>query len=989
MRAWITLIVLLLSVFGASAQQLVRHYVRGVVVNTDLKPVAYAGLHIAVLGRSAVADGEGNFEFGFLPEGDFELFISCLGYASSKVQLKISPKSSLFRFVLKQKSFALDDVVVTAKAYAENTTTAYEIGADALSHAQMTHLSELSALLPGGETRSKDLVYSSRSRLALRSVESEKDRPSFGTAIEVDGVRLSNNADFAGVTEIRGADLRIISPTHLGKVSIISGIPSVEYGDLSSGLVLVSSKQGVMPLNLHLSMSPRQKQLAASKGWRLGKNAGVLNVGYDFSRSTANIASPHTAYVRNAFTLKHKKTLLRKASSRLMFTWTAGGNLGGYRSDADPDTFKDSYVKKRAFNLRGGINLDWRLSAGLLSEARFSATLNYNDHKETQYGYHSAAASTLAFHGTEKGYFVGKPYAPDAPLPPIQLLKRGYWRQTKYIDSKPMNYGFKLKLQKNNFGKKITSKLKFGSDFSASGNFGRGVYYRNRAYTPTWRAHRYDRRPHLHNLAVYAEEKLEYRFGNRGQKLWFVAGIRSDYTFVEGSAYRNMRAFSPRFNLRHQIIDRRAGKFVRKLSWYAGWGLAVKLPAFGVLYSPPGYKQRLAFAPTSLADGSAYYAYYIEPSTVAVNQHLRQHKNRQFEVGINLKVGQLKCRLAYFNTLSTDRYSTANFFKPFIYYLTQPEQLAHINIPHDNRYYTIDQDGTVSVHDKQKIWASQVLDKKEKRTFKYIAYANNGSPINRRGIEWVLDFGKIKPLHTALRIDGKYYFYSYLNQKISASYQGDNQLMTNGQPYQYIGYYYGGNSSANGERNATLRANATLITHIPKLRVVVSLKLEGVFISSGQNLSEMPGGLRSFAVSKVGETLPGENPGDIYAGKNFAVSYPLYYSSFEDEKTRIPFKEKYLWAYKNDKNLFIDLSKMVKTTNNTFYFKRKSISPYFFSNVKVSKEMGKRFKLTFYAHNFLNTMAKIKDKQENITRTLLNGGRVAAFSYGMSLNVTL
>lgn len=956
----------------------------GTIIDAKKQPIPYATIWFLDINKGAFANEKGIVTLKNIPIGAYEVKISCLGYAEIKTKITLKKGETNQTFVLQSKSYALDDIVITAKQNKENTST-YTIDNDAIEHVQATNIYDIMSLLPGGKTSSKELLSGSSNRISVRSEQSETDNPDFGTAIEVDGVRLSNNAGFGSSPS--GVDTRIIDPNSVEKIKIIAGIPSVEYSDLTSGLVKIETKQGVMPLNIRASATPRQKQVSLSKGFQLNNNAGVLNVNYDFTKSTGNVASPYTSYIRNAFTVKHKKTFFSSSNVPLTLQSTVAGNFGGYNSEADPDEFKDSYTKQSAFNIRGGINANWQLNTKWVSGISFAVNVNYSDKKYEQYYYDSSASATLAFHGTEEGYFVGQLYNKNEDLAPLQLLNRGYWSQTRYNDSKPINYSAKLKLQKNIFTQNKVINVKAGANFSGSGNEGKGVYYQNRAYIPTWHEHNYSSEPYLNNLGLYAEGQFKYKF-NKQQSVKVTAGLRNDYTFVKDSRYGNVSALSPRFNIRHTILNNKENKYFKKISWYAGWGQSVKLPSFGTLYTTPSYLNRLAFVPGALADGTAYYAYYIQPSEVIKNENLVWQKSRQFEVGVQGKFKGVKFSATYFNSLGLDRYTSNQIYTPFTYYLTSPDELVNVQIPNEYRQYTISQEGTVTVHDNRGILPDEVLDKNQKNTFKSSSYTDNGSPVKRQGIEWVLDFGKIKPLYTSLRLDGKYYTYKYINTKVTANYLGSNQLMSNGELYQYIGYYYGGNSLVNGKETKRLNINATFITHIPKVRLIVSLKLEGTFINSSQSLSEMSGGSRSFAVDNVGETFY-NGTGSIYDGNHFAVMYPLYYTTFDDPDTQIPFAETYAWAYENDKTLYNDLTKMVKTTSRRYHFKKSSISPYFSANINVSKEIGKRFKLTFYANNFLNTMARVKYSQEDIERTLLNSSLVPTFSYGLSLNIKL
>lgn len=979
------IIVSVLISLQLNAQSGLMSNIVGIVVSTDGKAIPFATVRLSEINRGAATNIKGEFVLNAIPYGTYKVQINSLGYAELNLNLQLNKSEYNKQFVLQQKSFALKDVVVTAKKGRENITSSYDINSDAIEHAQVTNLTEIMSLLPGGQTISSNLLSSYSNRIALRSEQNETDNPDFGTAIEVDGIRMGNNATFG---TIKGVDLRIIAANNIEKVEVVTGIPSVEYSDFTSGMVKVHTKLGLMPLAIKMSATPRQKQISISKGLQLGEKAGVLNLSYDLTRAISNIASPYTSYLRNAFTFRHKKVFAQNSNTPLTLSSTIAGNIGGYNSKADPDEFKDEYTKINAFNLRGGFDLHWALNSKILSAVDIAANINYTDNKSEEYYYKSAASSVLAFHGTQSGYFVGEKYDENKELAPLQLLERGFWSQTYYIDSKPINYSASLKLSKNFRINNIISNFKLGAKYAGSGNLGQGDYYSNRSHTPTWREHKYSQEPYLNNLGLYAEENLKYKINNN-QSITLTVGVRNDYTFVKDARYDNVNASSPRFNLSHTIINNTSNKFLKKLNWYAGWGQAVKLPTFGMLYTRPAYIQRLAFVPGTLADGSTFYAYHIEPSIILSNKNLKWQKNRQFEFGIQAKIKGLKLSLSYFNTLGLDNYITRYNYTPFTYYLTTTTAMDKVKIPYDNRRYSIDNTGTVTVHDDRGILPNEVLDKKEKNVFKSARYTDNGAPTHRQGIEWVLDFGKIKSLYTSLRLDGNYYWYKYINKMTVASWLGDSHLMTNGKPYQYVGYYYGGKQSSNGQLRNRLRANATLITHIPKLRLIISVKLEGTFINSTQNLSEMASGDRSFTIENLQQRFPGDNVGDIYKDRKFTAMYPLYYSSFDNVDKLIPFKEKYIWAYHNDKNLFYDLSQMVITSNRSYYYEPRSYSAYFSANINVSKEIGKRIKLTFYAHNFLNTMAKVHSNQDNINRTLLNSGLVPTFSYGMSLHIKI
>ena len=95
-------------------------------------------------------------------------------------------------------------------------------------------------LIPGQLMDRPDLTQ--QQGLQLRTLQNNSTM-AFGTSIVVDGMPMSNNGDvsqgaFSG-TSFTGTDLRQVSADNIDEVEVIRGIPSAEYGDMTSGLVVV------------------------------------------------------------------------------------------------------------------------------------------------------------------------------------------------------------------------------------------------------------------------------------------------------------------------------------------------------------------------------------------------------------------------------------------------------------------------------------------------------------------------------------------------------------------------------------------------------------------------------------------------------------------------------------------------------------------------------------------------------------------------------
>ena len=843
-----------------------------------------------------------------------------------------------------------------------------------MDHMQMVNVADLMGLLPGGKTIDPNLAGSSSPRFEIRT--GGETGASFGTAVEVDGVRLSNNAVF---NETAGASTRNLSSANVESVEGISGVPSVEYGDMSNGIVKVNTRKGKSPWQVSFSTNPRTKQFALNKGLELSEKAGMLNISMERTKAISNLASPYSSYDRNTVSLLYSNTF-RRHKQPIRFSFGLTGNVGGSDTKADPDAARNAYSKLRDNVLRGNFSLNWLVDKPWITNIDLSASISYSDRLSEVYSRKSAASSVAAQHGTQEGYFVGKEYDVD-PGAEIILLPAGTWYERAFTDNKPLDYNIHLKANWSRKFGTVRNKLKLGANFTGSGNLGRGLYYEDMRYAPTWREYRYDEVPFMNNLALYLEENVTVPIASTSLNL--VAGIRSEHTMVQHSGYGNVNSFSPRFNAKYTILPYDSKRFVRNLSVRGSWGLATKLPSFNILYPEPTYEDILTFAPGTMADGSTFYAYYIKPHQLEYNSGLRWQYNRQSEIGMEMNIKGVKISLAAYSNKTRNTYTIRERYDPYSYKFTSQQALEGIAIPSSDRIYSVDQQtGIVTVTDRTGNHGSVSLAYQTRNTFLKETYADNGAPVTRKGLEWVVDFGQIKALRTSVRIDGAYYYYHTVDEAIAPYWPGG--IMSDGQPYQYIGYFVGGRDASNGRTTKDLNANLTLTTHIPKIRMILSLRVESGLYSFSQSLSQWSGGNRSYTV-EPGSYDPGSP--DIYDKNQYTITYPLYYTSFSDP-VPVPFMEKFTWAKTNDPDLYDQLAKLVVKSSYGYSFNSRRISPYYAANISVTKEIGDIASISFYANNFFNNMGKVTSTQNGNDISLFGSSYIPSFYYGLTLRVT-
>lgn len=973
----ISIILLLFSFIASAFGQ--KFSVTGIVTGGQKKElIEYATVVVEGSGVGSVTNDKGVFIIENLSPGKYSLKVQCIGYADKVVAFKLDKNIDNLKIVLDEMNLALDEVTVTSRRKVTDATTTYSIDRTALDHIQGVSIADVSSLLPGEQTN-KSLGLTSSQTITLRGTNQEMDNPDFGTVLEMDGVRLSRNASGVG-----GTDTRNINVSNVERIDVISGVPSVEYGDFTNGIVKVITKKGKTPLTVDVSLRPHTQTYSIGKGVKLGKHGGALNLSYERARSVSDIASPYTSYVRNAFSMRYTNTFQTRNGKQLSMDFGVNGNVGGMNSESDPDAFNDTYSKSRDNAVNASLKFKYSINSPWLSDIRWGATLSYADNKYKERTNRSSSFMQPAIHSTQNGYFVASLYD-DNPDAPIIMLPTGYWYLNEYDDDKPLNYSAYIKARWSHRFKDIQSNLLVGAEWKGEENKGAGQYYHDMRYAPTWREYRYDAEPVMNNISAYIEEELTVPFS--GSKLQVKAGVRSDHTLLSNSEYGTVGSFSPRFNARYTFLESNTA-FVKGVTLRAGWGKAVKLPSFQILYPRDNYVDRIAFAPGSMADGTAYYAYHTEVVRPQYNPNLNWQYNTMREIGADIRMKGVNLSLSMFYNTMNRPYTSSKDYIPFDYSFTDQSALEGCPIASVDRIYNINQTtGIVTVTDKSGVHSPQQLSYKTIHDFKSSPYYVNGSKSKRLGIEWVLDFDKIKSINTSFRLDGKYYHYKGIDERIEPS--RSSLRSTDGQPNKYVGYYVGGAKIYNGFETDRVNLNFTAITHVPKIRMIFSLRIEGTFVNTRQNLSEYSDGRRSFVLDKQGDNFESAAGGSIYDGNHYTASYPLYYVSRDDMNTKIPFMEKYIWASKNDPQLYSDLSQLVVKSNTGYMFREQGYQPYFSANFNVTKEIGDMLTLSFFANNFIYSMQKVKAKDTGNMMSMYNSGLIPRFNYGLSVKIKL
>lgn len=306
-------------------------------------PVAGASVRIRDIGIGTLADSLGRYRLADVPPGRHTLVARRLGFAANEVTVRVPVGGTVNRDIpLGQSPLQMEELQVTAELGGRargELGTASVIEDQAIENQTAASLSGVLELIPGEVLAPPGL--DGTQQLSLRSVptpgtsfaaatsltrgRSGADLASFGTSIVLDGVPVSNNANFQtlGPRSSRqiptsaggGIDLRRIPASTLERVEVIRGVPSVRYGDLTQGAVVVYTKAGDVEPRMSFQLDPRTASGATVAGTSLG-GGGAGTMWLDLTRTRISPGLRDALGSRIAGQLSHRAELGTAGESR-------------------------------------------------------------------------------------------------------------------------------------------------------------------------------------------------------------------------------------------------------------------------------------------------------------------------------------------------------------------------------------------------------------------------------------------------------------------------------------------------------------------------------------------------------------------------------------------------------------------------------------------------------------------------------------------------
>ena len=777
---------MLLATLTLFAQRTSANYTLDLTVtDKDTKePIIMATAQLQPSGALAVTNMDGVASFKHVEAGTYTVSITYVGYQPVSTTVKVAHDMKM-TFQMRPTTLALQEVSVVARQNAAGKSTSSIIGRQAIDHLQAASLADIMQLVPGAVMGNVDLTSTSNTRLQIRSASQNayNSTSAFGSPIIIDGVPMSNNGnltqgDFSG-TALAGTDMRNISADDIEEVEVVRGIPSAEYGDLTSGMVVVHSKIGVTPWQVKGKVNPGLMNYSLGKGLRMDKY-GVLNFNVDYAQAWGDPRKKTNSFDRYNFSAGYGFDI----SSRWHTDTKVRYNYAKTWSGQDPDAIQDgteSKDKNMTFSLthNGKIRVDKLLARNI--SYTIGLSLTQADSKNTAF---AGGGLTPVYTALTTGYYV------------LPFVTTSY-QATGYNESRPGNVFVKVT---NNFylkSGKTNQNFKMGADYKYDWNSGRGYYNADeqRPLRPNGssRPRAFSDVPGLHQIAAWVEDNFSWQYWDK-RSLRIQLGAR----FTAMQPFDDVRTFalSPRINMSLDLTE--------WLTLRGGFGLNSKTPGLNYLYPDKHYADYASanYMPQDDPAAQLYYG-YTHVYDVAFTRDLKNVNTTKLEAGVDIKLpGRRKLSIVAYE----DR--TTNGFASMTEYLTYPV-----------RYFT-QQQGLIITPGQ----ATQVDFKHpafEKTMWTTTGRIGNTDVSINRGVEFDFDLGKVKALNTSIYFSGAWQESKSYSK--APHYGNPTPMPTAYSSYNTTPVKMVWPAEEEQTRYRQFLNTLRLVTHIPQLRMVASL----------------------------------------------------------------------------------------------------------------------------------------------------------------------
>lgn len=642
------------------------------VARDSKNPVADVIVKIQSMELSTYTDSNGRYHIGNIPYGEYYVIFSRGGYYSLVIpDVKIdsddpvSVNVDMVHGDEKEYLFLeIGGIQVTAdrELIAEEPETVHRISSGEIEHMQANSLANVLDLIPGNEkTNSSGLDKAQK--ISLRNFSSPEDYNQdlslFGTKIIIDDTPLSNNADLqTGVGVGSGSsvqshtsdqyDLREIVADNLEKVEVMSGASSVEYGDHSNGLILVTTKSSNVPTRFRYKNNPDTREANLNGSFSMLGTDFIYNANYGYSERDIRIEGDEFHRIAGEL-----KALNRFSGGDLRLTQIFRYNRILQEDNDQSDPYKTkAYNRDHHFVYTNKINYQWDKKTSLY----FRGFIDYNHRNSWK---HKLETPDLAI-WTDRM----TPGTTEGIIP-----EEATYFSDVTTTGEEWNVGAKLRFNKRIFTGPLLHNFMVGGEFILDQNIGQGKNYdilKPPSGQNSTRPRSFDDTPAMLQMAFFAEDRIS---GEWILPYTIHFGLRIDtynprgFDFSSGSdPFRSRQGtfFNPRVGLKLTLAPKTLFRFT--------FSKSSKMPPLSSITPENYFLDVLDYTIKTLPGGGdttiALISTYLFDRTVL---NLKGYQNTKFEVALDRQFGNLGLSLLGYYQHADNIPTLRNQYIPFMY----------------------------------------------------------------------------------------------------------------------------------------------------------------------------------------------------------------------------------------------------------------------------------------------------------------------------------
>ena len=759
------------------------------------------------------------------------IYISLSLSALTSVAQSAAPDSAAYADTIAnpkgKKVEQLREIVVTASE-SRGLTSGSRIDRAAMKHLQPTSFADILELLPGNMAKDPDMGSAATITLretggrtatgAASQLSDDYAITSLGTAFVVDGAPISNDANLQSVplsgdspsekrsVVNRGVDMRSLSTDNIESVEILRGIPSAEYGNLTSGVVNIRRTRRATPFTARFKADQYSKLFSAGKGVVLGENK-ILNADVGYLDSKVDPRDNLESFKRiNASVRSNMSWYGAAASYDLRMAADFNTTIDNAKTDPDLnynkiDEYKSTFTRY-SFNAEGIATLNrisWLNNIALNFNAAYERD-RLERHRQVAPQRASVAPTTME-EGVHDGQYLLGEYIADF-----------------LSDGRPLTLFAKAKAQGAlSFGT-VGHNYKIGAEWNLSKNYGDGqVYDLTRPLSASWttRPRAFKDIPALNVLSFFAEDNVTWLLPG-DNTLEAQLGVRTiQLTGMDSRFFLNNHLYAdPRFNAKWTFPA--ANIFGREVKFYVagGWGLSTRMPTTDYLFPQVHYNDitelNYYHAANPLELSRVLLRTYIEDPT---NYNLRAARNNKWEVRTGFDAGGWQLSATYFEERLNSGFRYSSIYRPYFF-----------------RSYdasAIDASSLIAPPDVA------LLPYTEMTRLDGMSYVTNGSTIRKRGVEFTFNTPRWRAIGTRLNVTGAWFRSLYSNSQSLFKPVSDvvgNTAVSD----RYVGLY----DTEEGRENSQFNTNFTFDTQVPRWGLVFTTSVQCMWYVRTRRLAE-------------------------------------------------------------------------------------------------------------------------------------------------------